>query len=283
MPHARRRAHWLAARRLASPGFASCAQPADPRRGRSASCAPTRSSTSSIASDARLELIGDRFGLTEGPVWVPDDGDGFLLFSDLISNVIYRWAPGEPIGVYLDRSGYSGTELAKAGFQTRRGRMAVLLIGPNGLSLDARGPPALSRRQRPHRDAARARRRSTHAAPSSPTATTAAASTARTISPCTRTARSISRTASGASRRARESRFGARLQRRVPDPRRRDDPAVQRRRQSGRLAQRHHTVARRALPVHEHGRAKHPALRARRRTARCAIARCSSPAKAATA
>jgi gluconolactonase len=92
-----------------------------------------------IASDARLELIGDRFGLTEAPVWVPDDGDGFLLFSDLISNVIYRWAPGEPISVYLDRAGYSGSELTKAGFQTRRGRMAVLLIGPNGLSLDGEG------------------------------------------------------------------------------------------------------------------------------------------------
>ena len=92
-----------------------------------------------VSSDARLELIGDRFGLTEGPVWVPDGDDGFLLFSDLISNVIYRWAPGEPISVYLDRAGYSGTELTKAGFQTRRGRMAVLLIGPNGLSLDAEG------------------------------------------------------------------------------------------------------------------------------------------------
>jgi gluconolactonase len=92
-----------------------------------------------VASNARLELIGDRFGLTEGPVWVPDGGDGFLLFSDLISNVIYRWAPGKPISVYLDRAGYSGNELTKAGFQTRRGRMAVLLIGPNGLSLDAEG------------------------------------------------------------------------------------------------------------------------------------------------
>jgi len=89
-----------------------------------------------IASDARLELVGDRFGLTEGPVWVPDGGDGFLLFSDLISNVIYRWAPGEPVSVHLDRAGYSGNEPTKQGFQTRRGRMAVLLIGPNGLSLD---------------------------------------------------------------------------------------------------------------------------------------------------
>jgi gluconolactonase len=92
-----------------------------------------------IAPDAEPELIGDRFGLTEGPVWVPDQGDGFLLVSDLISNVIYRWAPGEPISVYLEQSGYSGNDLSHAGFQTRRGRMAVLLIGPNGLSLDAEG------------------------------------------------------------------------------------------------------------------------------------------------
>jgi gluconolactonase len=90
-----------------------------------------------IASDAELELIGDRFGLTEGPVWVPDEDDGFLLFSDLISNVIYRWSEESEISVYLDRSGYSGNDINHAGTQTRRGRMAVLLIGPNGLSLDA--------------------------------------------------------------------------------------------------------------------------------------------------
>ena len=76
-------------------------------------------------------LLGDRFGLTEGPVWVPDADDGYLLFSDLISNVIYRWAPGEPISVYLDRAGYSGNELAKAGFQTRRGRMARARSAPS--------------------------------------------------------------------------------------------------------------------------------------------------------
>jgi gluconolactonase len=92
-----------------------------------------------VAPDARLELLGDRFGLTEGPVWVPDDGAGYLLFSDLISNVIYKWAPGGEISVFLERSGYSGDDITHAGYQTRRGRMAVLLIGPNGLSLDAEG------------------------------------------------------------------------------------------------------------------------------------------------
>src|SRR5262245_3932999 len=36
-----------------------------------------------IAPDAQLELLGDRFGITEGPAWVPDGRDGFLLVSDL--------------------------------------------------------------------------------------------------------------------------------------------------------------------------------------------------------
>ena len=92
-----------------------------------------------ISADAELELLGDRFGLTEGPVWVPDGADGFLLFSDLISNVIYKWTPAGEISVFLERSGYSGDDITHAGYQTRRGRMAVLLIGPNGLSLDSEG------------------------------------------------------------------------------------------------------------------------------------------------
>ncbi len=92
-----------------------------------------------VAPDARLELIGDRFGLTEGPVWVPDGESGYLLFSDLISNVIYRWDYDGRISVFLERAGYTGEDVTQAGYQTRRGRMAVLLIGPNGLSLDSAG------------------------------------------------------------------------------------------------------------------------------------------------
>ena len=91
-----------------------------------------------VDPDVELELVGDRFGLTEGPVWVPDGG-GYLLFSDLISNVIYKWTPTGELSVHLERSGYSGDDMTRAGYQTRRGRMAVLLIGPNGLTLDADG------------------------------------------------------------------------------------------------------------------------------------------------
>jgi gluconolactonase len=143
LPYSRRLIHRIAALAIAmataSVATSPAAQPADPapRPFRIVRTDPKLDEV--VSSDARLELIGDRFGLTEGPVWVPDEDDGFLLFSDLISNVIYRWAPGEPTTVHLDRSGYSGNEPTKAGFQTRRGRMAVLLIGPNGLSLDGEG------------------------------------------------------------------------------------------------------------------------------------------------
>lgn len=92
-----------------------------------------------VAPDAELELLGDRFGLTEGPVWVNDDDGGYLLFSDLIANVIWKWAPEGELSVFLDGAGYSGDDFLNAGTQTRRGRMHVIMIGPNGLTLDPRG------------------------------------------------------------------------------------------------------------------------------------------------
>lgn len=92
-----------------------------------------------IAPDTELELLGDRFGLLEGPVWVREGQSGFLLFSDLISNVIWKLTADSELSVYLDNAGYSGDDLLNAGTQTRRGRMHVLLIGPNGLTLDADG------------------------------------------------------------------------------------------------------------------------------------------------
>jgi gluconolactonase len=91
-----------------------------------------------IAPDATAELLGDRYGLTEGPVWVDRDG-GYLLFADLISNVIYKWSRKEGTTVFLENAGYSGPDIYQAGTQTVRGRMHTLLIGPNGITLDREG------------------------------------------------------------------------------------------------------------------------------------------------
>jgi gluconolactonase len=92
-----------------------------------------------IEPGAEWQLIGDRYGLTEGPVWVDDDSGGYLLFADLISNVIYKWAPKEGTTVFLENAGYSGDDILSVGTQTLRGRMHVLLIGPNGITLDSLG------------------------------------------------------------------------------------------------------------------------------------------------
>jgi gluconolactonase len=92
-----------------------------------------------VAADARLELLGDRFALTEGPVWVRDGEAGSLLFSDNAANVIYRWAAGRPLSVFLERSGYTGTDVSRVGAQTLAGRVPILLIGSNGLALDPQG------------------------------------------------------------------------------------------------------------------------------------------------
>jgi gluconolactonase len=92
-----------------------------------------------IEPDARLETLGDRFALTEGPVWVRDGNDGYLLFSDNAANVIYKWAAGQPLTVFLERSGYTGSDVTRVGAQTVAGRVPILLIGSNGLALDPEG------------------------------------------------------------------------------------------------------------------------------------------------
>jgi gluconolactonase len=86
-----------------------------------------------------LETLGDRFGLTEGPVWVPDGKKGFLLFSDCAANVIYKWVQDSPLSVFLEKSGYTGNEVKNVRDQTISGRLAILLIGSNGLALDPQG------------------------------------------------------------------------------------------------------------------------------------------------
>lgn len=92
-----------------------------------------------IGPDAELETLGDRFALTEGPVWMPGPGGGFLLFSDNAANVIYKWERGRPLSVFLEKSGFTGTDISRVGAQTLAGRVPILLIGSNGLALDPQG------------------------------------------------------------------------------------------------------------------------------------------------
>ena len=93
-----------------------------------------------LSTDATLETLGDRFALTEGPVWVREPGgDGYLLFSDNAANVVYKWQRGRPLTVFLEKSGFTGTDISRVGAQTVAGRVPILLIGSNGLALDPQG------------------------------------------------------------------------------------------------------------------------------------------------
>src|SRR5262245_25854572 len=92
-----------------------------------------------IAPNATIETLGDRFALTEGPVWVDEGRDGYLLFSDCAANVIYKWVRDKPLSVFLEKSSFTGNDTSHAGSQTVAGRLAILLIGSNGLALDPEG------------------------------------------------------------------------------------------------------------------------------------------------
>lgn len=78
-----------------------------------------------LAPDVTIETLAEGFNWSEGPVWVP--AGGYLLFSDVPENIVYRWKDGEGVSVFLTPSGFTGD------FYDGRER------GSNGLTLDADG------------------------------------------------------------------------------------------------------------------------------------------------
>lgn len=75
---------------------------------------------------APIEKLAEGFEWAEGPVWVDREG-GFLLFTDVPANRIYRWRENRGVDVFLAPSGYTGDV-------PHRGQM-----GANGLLLDHNG------------------------------------------------------------------------------------------------------------------------------------------------
>jgi gluconolactonase len=92
-----------------------------------------------VPPDAALELLATNFSLNEGPVWIPEGNSGFLVITGLLDNVLYRITPDGAVSVFLDRAGYTGTDINPVGAQTRSGRSHVLLIGSSCTGLDSQG------------------------------------------------------------------------------------------------------------------------------------------------
>ncbi len=60
-----------------------------------------------VPADAVIEKLADGFDWAEGPAWIPDGG--FLVFSDVPQNVVYKWEEGEGISEFLKPSGFTGS------------------------------------------------------------------------------------------------------------------------------------------------------------------------------
>ncbi len=73
----------------------------------------------------RPEVLASGFIWSEGPVWIKEGG--YLLFSDVPQNTVFKWKEKEGLSVFLKPSGYTGT--GKYSNEP----------GSNGLTLNAKG------------------------------------------------------------------------------------------------------------------------------------------------
>lgn len=79
-----------------------------------------------VPRGAIVEKIADGFTWVEGPAW--SRAGGFLLFTDIPNNAVYRWQEGAGARLFLKPSGYTGA----APFPGRE-------PGANGLTFDPAG------------------------------------------------------------------------------------------------------------------------------------------------
>lgn len=78
-----------------------------------------------VPASAKMERIADGHDFTEGPLYFRD---GYLLFSDIPRNTIYKWTPDGKVVEFRKPSGYDGTDAPAGAF-----------IGSNGLTMDKEG------------------------------------------------------------------------------------------------------------------------------------------------
>ena len=85
-----------------------------------------------VSPDAQLETIkDDAFRGGEGPVWMPQ---GYLLFSAMVENRIYKFDPKAGVSVFMEQSGLTYTTI-----EDFRAHGGAQLVGTNGLAVDKQG------------------------------------------------------------------------------------------------------------------------------------------------
>ncbi len=76
-------------------------------------------------ASAKIQKIAGGFEFTEGPIYMRE---GYLLFSDVVGNAIYKWQPEGGATVFKKPAGYDGADAPKGSF-----------IGSNGMTVDKAG------------------------------------------------------------------------------------------------------------------------------------------------
>ncbi len=97
-----------------------------------------------VSPDEKVVVVRaeNSFGIMDGNVWVSDRQSGYLLFSDIVANVIYKLTPPAlDISVFMENAGYTGSlgEVATQGYLARSGPLYVFDFGSNGLAIDPQG------------------------------------------------------------------------------------------------------------------------------------------------
>ncbi|QDH80781.1 SMP-30/gluconolactonase/LRE family protein [Echinicola soli] len=86
-----------------------------------------------IAPDAKIHRMASGFEWVEGPLWIEEGG--FLLFSDIPQNKVYKMTANGDTSIYLHQSGYSG----EGTYSREPGSNALLLDNDGQLVLMQHG------------------------------------------------------------------------------------------------------------------------------------------------
>jgi gluconolactonase len=99
-----------------------------------------------VSPDAKVELVKDGFGFTEGPVWVQKGNDGYLLFTDIPGAVVWKLTADGKASVFADNVGYTGPDRWRWGPISNNSKdrndpkfEEFVMMGADGLTIDRQG------------------------------------------------------------------------------------------------------------------------------------------------
>ena len=85
----------------------------------------------------KVEKLAEQDGFFEGPVWHRGPGQGFLTFSDVTQNRVFKWDRASGLTTYIDNV-FTGKDTSSVITFERNGK-TYQQPGPNGQTLDKEG------------------------------------------------------------------------------------------------------------------------------------------------